>query len=734
MGKNILGGNFYLQEVLSEIASAPSKEDEDEFVAKRLSTLERDMKEYTKSGRMEGCLLQAMYFEMLGHPTPFAYIHAVKLLQQGNLRQKLIGYLAASVFLHPNHELTLLLINSIQRDLSSNVSLIIVMALATIPKLIHGEVASSVQSLVLEKTSHHSSAVRTAALIALQHCHSQCGPNQIPRMHLAVLEKGLADSDVSVVASAARCLQLCTKVESNSTSHLCPSLLELLVQLRQKTVHNDYEFGGVSVPWLQVDILSTLGHMSLDTEQRDRVAQLLKEVLESRVINQTIYYAIIWECLGTVASIMDGNAELARSSIACIAKMLHSSSTDLNYSGVDALERVLSKCCPTEAVTCQEVIIDCLHHPDESVRIKTLNLLVTMANESNVAVIVSRIMKYLSTTTDSAVQSFVCGKVIHLLKIYPRDVKWVASTFCSLLFLVPHLVPDVTVFHFINLLSSGESVVQHIMPDVLQAELNPSRSCTSAVHFMAWVLGEVTSGSSVCSLSGAQQQLMLLLKQHSHHKQLSLSILCALFKLTVLSKQPLKDEEQLLAQLFDKAPNLLIKQRLRELLNLNKVLLAGQTTLPKMGDSNEDSIKVDTTLSFLDGYVCKALENGAAPYRSRALPLVSFEDVPTASSEAVFSELGTCSSRHSATDTDVLSPEYHSFASEVVSDGSPAKRQPWSALGRKKEVQDAQGEILSTALQNTEIPKAEDAELMRSLFTSTQSRTESLHGASASSE
>lgn len=38
--------------------------------------------------------------------------------------------------------------------------------------------------------------------------------------------------------------------------------------------------------------------------------------------------------------------------------------------GVDALERMLSKCCPAEAVTCQEVIIDCLHHPDESVKMK----------------------------------------------------------------------------------------------------------------------------------------------------------------------------------------------------------------------------------------------------------------------------------------------------------------------------------------------------------------------------
>uniref|UniRef100_A0A6B0V5G8 Uncharacterized protein n=1 Tax=Ixodes ricinus TaxID=34613 RepID=A0A6B0V5G8_IXORI len=265
---------------------------------------------------------------------------------------------------------------------------------------------------------------------------------------------------------------------------------------------------------------------------------------------------------------------------------------------------------------------------------------------------------------------------------------------------------------------------------------------------MAWAFGEVALTSSVCSLSDAQQRLMLLLEQHSQHKQLSLNILCSLFKLTMLSKQPLKDDRQLLSQLFDRAPNLLIKQRLRELLNLNKVLSTGQCNVPAMTDFREDEIKVDTTLSFLDGYVSKALENGAVPYRSRALPLVSFEDVPMASSQAVFSELGTCSSRHSTADTDVLSPEYYSFASEVVSDqrwepesnipgysAFPVKQQPWSALGRKKEVKDVHAEMPSTALESTsKNPKEEDAELMRSLFISTQSVMVSPHSAGAHCE
>lgn len=45
------------------------------------------------------------------------------------------------------------------------------------------------------------------------------------------------------------------------------------------------------------------------------------------------FSAIIWECLNTVTSIIDGDSTLTKSSIDCITKMLRSNNTDLNYSG-----------------------------------------------------------------------------------------------------------------------------------------------------------------------------------------------------------------------------------------------------------------------------------------------------------------------------------------------------------------------------------------------------------------
>jgi Adaptin N terminal region len=64
-------------------------------------------------------LVRLIYCEMLGHDASFGYIQAVNMTQQPQLINKRVGYLACSLFLNPDHELMVLLVNSFLRDLAS---------------------------------------------------------------------------------------------------------------------------------------------------------------------------------------------------------------------------------------------------------------------------------------------------------------------------------------------------------------------------------------------------------------------------------------------------------------------------------------------------------------------------------------------------------------------------------------------------------------------------------------
>lgn len=70
------------------------------------SIFQRQMREY---------LIRMLYCEMLGVACPWGHIHAVTFTQKTNLIDKRVGYLVCSLILHPDHELNMLLVNSIQR-------------------------------------------------------------------------------------------------------------------------------------------------------------------------------------------------------------------------------------------------------------------------------------------------------------------------------------------------------------------------------------------------------------------------------------------------------------------------------------------------------------------------------------------------------------------------------------------------------------------------------------------
>ena len=57
--------------------------------------------------------------EMLGHDATFGHIHAVKACVEPEIAVKRAGYLATTSFLDENHDLIILIVNTVQQDLKS---------------------------------------------------------------------------------------------------------------------------------------------------------------------------------------------------------------------------------------------------------------------------------------------------------------------------------------------------------------------------------------------------------------------------------------------------------------------------------------------------------------------------------------------------------------------------------------------------------------------------------------
>ena len=106
-----------------------------------------------------------------------------------------------------------------------------------------------------------------------------------------------------------------------------------------------------------------------------------------------IGYALVYQCLKTITMIFP-NPQLTALASTTIARFLYSESHNLKYIGITGLASIV-KIDPKYTLEYQGLVVDCLEDTDDTLKIKTLDLLYKMTNNVNVQPIVERLLSYL---------------------------------------------------------------------------------------------------------------------------------------------------------------------------------------------------------------------------------------------------------------------------------------------------------------------------------------------------
>ncbi|KAI0372895.1 ARM repeat-containing protein [Pilatotrama ljubarskyi] len=152
------------------------------------------------------CLILLLYCSMSVHPgtsvdLEFALPHAINLAEAGQtIQDKRTGYLFCAEIMRPDHELQLMLVNSIRKDLDSPTVSRICLALDTLIQSPSKDVIPAVQSRLHDLLSHNSANVKRRALLAFDKLSEQ-DPN-ILRDIVSPARKRLLDPEPVVVMAA----------------------------------------------------------------------------------------------------------------------------------------------------------------------------------------------------------------------------------------------------------------------------------------------------------------------------------------------------------------------------------------------------------------------------------------------------------------------------------------------------------------------------------------------------
>jgi len=106
---------------IADLRNARARDVEEKRINKELANIRQKFKGGSLGGYdRKKYVCKLLYIYILGFDVDFGHLEAVNLISASKYSEKQIGYLAVTLFLHEQHELLHLVVNSIRKDLSGD--------------------------------------------------------------------------------------------------------------------------------------------------------------------------------------------------------------------------------------------------------------------------------------------------------------------------------------------------------------------------------------------------------------------------------------------------------------------------------------------------------------------------------------------------------------------------------------------------------------------------------------
>ncbi|XP_034391301.1 AP-4 complex subunit epsilon-1 isoform X2 [Cyclopterus lumpus] len=613
-----LSSTSKLGNLIRGITELTSKHEEEKLIQRELTSIKEQVSSPNTSMRqMKELMVRAIYCEMLGYEASFSYIHAIKLAQQGTALEKRVGYLAVSLFLNESHELLLLLVNTVLKDLQSTNLIEVCMALTVVSQMFPKDMIPAILPLVEEKLNHPKEIIRRKAVLALYKFYL-IAPNQVQHIHNK-FRKALCDKDPGVMTASLHIYLQMIQENPEGYKDLTTSFVTILKQVVGGKLPMDFNYHSVPAPWLQIQLLRILAFLGKNDQSTSEIMyEVLDESLRRAEINHNITYAILYECVKCIYTIHP-KSELLEKAAKCIGNFVLSLKINLKYLGLKALTYVVQQH-PKLALQHQMTIIECLDHPDLIIKRETLELLFRITNAQNVSVIVEKMLEFLRVNKDDYTTIDLVGKVAELAEKYAPDNEWFIETMSTVFSVGGDMMqPDIP-NSFLKLLSEGFDSVEEDRKlrlfavdsyvSLLQGE--PGKLPQRFLQVISWVLGEYSYLREELEAATVLRLLAKLLDMKSTSSETKSWVLMAMTKLCEGGAGVSVTQE--VCETYGSSLDTVLRQRAQELQHLSQDCELRARVLPR--GAGLEPLEVDSSLSFLDGFVSEALAAGAAPYKA----------------------------------------------------------------------------------------------------------------------
>lgn len=363
-----------------------------------------------------------MFITMLGYPVEFGHLEGLKLMAEEAPSEKLIGYLSISVLLQHNSPIIALSTHTIHRDLLSGVEFNVGLALTAISNIGNNifleNMHNGVQQIAL-KGECNLETLKKCILALLCIFRKYPGIVDLPLISEKILDYLDSSSSSLVMACVSFMLGSVSSETQSLFSTAVPKLLRIFAQTIDDKKADPYNmYYGVPNPWLQAKILALLRFLDPPTdpvellfinESLRRALQSTDKVLTEAQTQQkqrgtsnrvNVMISIFVEVFSLIV-IWELDMTLMKEAINIVERFIvNKKKANVRYIGLALLSRLKVLKLPDfdYFALCQQFeqqVVVALHESDLSLRLKALNVLVSMCHNSNAPEIVRELLSYL---------------------------------------------------------------------------------------------------------------------------------------------------------------------------------------------------------------------------------------------------------------------------------------------------------------------------------------------------
>lgn len=587
-----------LNDFISSVRMATSIEQERFIIATEQAQIRAHLRKSDPELR-PSIVSKMVFLDMIGQNPAWGQMETIALMSDDRFSYKRVGYLGGSIMLDETSEISVLVTQTLLKDLLNPDPNIQNLALAFIANHGSEDVCSAVYSTVQKLMDSKVPGVQKRAGMAIL---------RIVRKHPELsdsfknsVQSLLNQNTHGVVISGINLVIGMIKAEpklAKSWAQFVVPFTKILKSLTNYRVNKEYASGAYNDPFMQIKAMQAL---ALLKKRNDELEQILQGIVSSTECKRNTGRAILYQAVETIIAISK-KASLRGLAFNATGRLLALNDPNVLYSALSSFARVLYN--DKEIISrgsadsmalqrYKSQIIHCLEHKDPSVRKRALDVISALIDEKNCETLVPEILKF-SKYGDSEFRNDLVHKIYNAAQRFAPNATWFFDTVYDIIIDNGNYVSADIIASFCELITDTPSIRQCAVSK-LSGLVEHLADNSSLMQVSAFVLGEFAMEDN--EIINTLSKIMMLPQTTDETR---LYIITAISKLIVRVGGDRSKVLQLLNN-FTTSATIEVQQRSGEMINmLTKPGVAEELLAPIQLSSEQSEA---TSTAIMNDYV-----------------------------------------------------------------------------------------------------------------------------------